>query len=82
MFLQNRLWVPGYPKISNFGYPVPEITDLCIPTQGFHLIINDYPKATLDVKLAKVPITLLKKVFEFQTKHTHIYKKSMATFFP
>ena len=26
VFLQNCLRVPGYPKISNFGYPVPEIT--------------------------------------------------------
>ena len=26
MFLQNCLQVPGYPKISNFGYPVPKIT--------------------------------------------------------
>ena len=28
VFLQNCLRVAGYPKISNFGYPVPEITDL------------------------------------------------------
>ena len=27
MFLQNCLRVLGYLKISNFGYPVPEITD-------------------------------------------------------
>ena len=26
-FLQNCLQVPGYPKISNFGYPLPEITE-------------------------------------------------------
>ena len=26
MFLQNCLRVPRYPKISNFGCPVPEIT--------------------------------------------------------
>ena len=25
-FLQNCLRVPGYTKISTFGYPVPEIT--------------------------------------------------------
>ena len=24
MFFQNCLWVPGYLKISNFSYPVPE----------------------------------------------------------
>ena len=27
MFLQNSLRVPRYPKISNFGYPVPKITE-------------------------------------------------------
>ena len=27
LFLQNCLRVPGYPKISNFGYPVPEKTE-------------------------------------------------------
>ena len=27
VFLQNCLRVTGYPKISNFGYPVPEITE-------------------------------------------------------
>ena len=26
MLLQNCLRVPRYPKISNFGFPVPEIT--------------------------------------------------------
>ena len=31
MFLQNCLRVPGYPKIFNFGYPVPEITDNAQP---------------------------------------------------
>ena len=29
--LQNCLRVPGYPKISNFGYPVPEITENAQP---------------------------------------------------
>ena len=27
VFLQNCLRVPGYPKISNFRYPVTEITE-------------------------------------------------------
>ena len=26
-YLQNCLRVPGYPKISNFRYPVPETTE-------------------------------------------------------
>ena len=26
-FLQNCQWVPGYPKILNFRYPVLEITE-------------------------------------------------------
>ena len=26
-FYPNKLRVPGYPKISNFGYPGPEITE-------------------------------------------------------
>ena len=31
VFLQNCLGVPGYPKISNFGYPIPEITENAQP---------------------------------------------------
>ena len=31
MVLQNCLRVPGYPKISNFRYPVPEITENAQP---------------------------------------------------
>ena len=34
MFLQNCLRVPGYPKISNFEYPVHEITENAQPEQG------------------------------------------------
>ena len=31
VFLQNCLQVPGYPKISNFRYLVPEITENAQP---------------------------------------------------
>ena len=31
MFLQNCLWVLRYLKISNFGYPVPKITENAQP---------------------------------------------------
>ena len=31
LFLQNCLLVPGYPKISYFGYPVPEMTENAQP---------------------------------------------------
>ena len=51
MFLQNCLQIPGYPKISNFGYPVPEMTEntqpyldllyyLAPPSIHFYIIID------------------------------------------
>ena len=37
MCLQNCLRVPGYPKISNFKYPVPEITKNVQPYWTFKI---------------------------------------------
>ena len=36
MFLQSCLWLPEYPKISNFGYPVPEI-HVTENAQSYHI---------------------------------------------
>ena len=51
MFLQNCLRIPGYPKISNFGYPIPEITENTQPyrhTNGsLQFVVNKMKKTQI-----------------------------------